>query len=281
MEEIRDIKSMRERARALRASGKSIGFIPTMGALHEGHLSLARKSKSENAITIASIFVNPIQFGPREDYASYPVDFPSDFEKLRGASVDLVFVPEAKAMFPSGFQTKVDVENLSKPLCGPFRPGHFRGVATVVLKLLNIAAPDRAYFGEKDYQQLQVVKRMARDLDLSVEIVPCPIVREPDGLAMSSRNRYLSPDERAAAAVLHASLVAGKEAVARGERDPARVCRVVAEKIGEQPLASIEYVAAANPETLQPLKEIGSAVLLALAVRIGKARLIDNFLIRT
>jgi pantoate--beta-alanine ligase len=276
MEIIRTINPMKDASRKVRALGKSVGFVPTMGALHEGHLSLVKKSKAQNDVTVISIFVNPIQFGPQEDYLSYPRNLEKDLQTLNPFNPDFVFAPEAREMFPPGFQTRVDVEHLSKPLCGMFRPGHFQGVATVVLKLFNIVMPHRAYFGEKDYQQLQVVKQMVQDLNLDIEIVPCPIVREKDGLAMSSRNAYLSSKEREAALILYQALQEGKIAFHQGEKKASTIRNIMSKKIQEEPLASLEYAEVVHPETLQSLEEVHGKALLALAVRIGKARLIDN-----
>lgn len=228
---------MRERVAEARSGGTSVGFVPTMGALHAGHQALLRRAREECGLVVARIFVNPLQFGPREDYARYPRDPERDAVLAAAAGVDVLFTPDAAAMYPEGFATFVDVEGLTAGLCGAFRPGHFRGVATVVTKLLNIVRPDRAYFGQKDAQQLVIVRRLTADLDLGVEIVGVPTVREPDGLAMSSRNAYLSGDERRAAAVLHSALRAAEKAARRGERSGERLQNLMWETIAAEPLA--------------------------------------------
>ena len=263
-----------------RTRGESIGFVPTMGYLHEGHLALIRRARAENGFVAVSIFVNPTQFGPNEDFGRYPRDLPRDLELCRGAGVDLVFAPEAAEMYPPGFQTYVEVEELSRGLCGASRPGHFRGVATVVTKLFNIIGPDRAYFGEKDAQQLRVIKRMVLDLNLPVTIVAVPTVREPDGLAMSSRNTYLAPEERRAALVLYRALSSAEEIFGRGERRAGAILARMREIIEAEPLARIDYVAVVDDETLAPVEEIDRPVLVALAVFIGRTRLIDNIMLR-
>jgi pantoate--beta-alanine ligase len=256
-----------------------LGFVPTMGYLHEGHLSLFRRAKSECASVAVSIFVNPAQFGPSEDLASYPVDLLRDQALLEREAVDLVWIPTREQMYPEGFQTWVNVEELTRPLEGEHRPGHFRGVATVVAKLFNAVKPDRAYFGQKDAQQLAVVRRMAQDLDFPLEVVACPTVREADGLAMSSRNARLNPEERQAAAVLYRAMSAAQQAYAGDEREAEALCRVMAEILQAEPLARIQYVSVADPETLAELQgEVGRA-LLSTAAFVGKTRLIDNVLL--
>ncbi len=257
----------------------SAGLVPTMGALHEGHLSLVRRARAENDAVMASIFVNPAQFGPNEDLARYPRDLPGDLGKLRAEGVRLVFTPEAAALYPPGFQTWVVPGPLAEPLEGARRPGHFRGVATVVAKLLNVLRPDRAYFGQKDAQQAVVVRKMTADLDLGVEIVICPIVREADGLAMSSRNAYLSPEERRAATVLHRALRAAAERYAGGERRGPALRDAARSVLDSEPLAAVDYVSAADPETLAELEAVTGRVLVSLAVRFGGTRLIDNVLL--
>jgi len=256
-----------------------LGFVPTMGYLHEGHLSLVRQAKSECASVAVSIFVNPAQFGPNEDLATYPVDLPRDQALLEREAVDLVWIPTREQMYPEGFQTWVTVEELIRPLEGEHRPGHFRGVATVVAKLFNAMQPDRAYFGQKDAQQLAVVRRMAQDLDFGVEVVACPTVREADGLAMSSRNARLNPKERQAAAVLYRALSAAQQANVSGEREAEALRRLMAEFLQDEPLARTQYVSVADPESLAELQgEVGLA-LLSMAVFLGKTRLIDNVIV--
>jgi pantoate--beta-alanine ligase len=256
-----------------------LGFVPTMGYLHEGHLSLVRRAKSECASVVVSIFVNPAQFGPNEDLTSYPVDLERDQAVLEREAVDLVWIPTREQMYPEGFQTWVTVEELIRPLEGEHRPGHFRGVATVVAKLLNAIQPDRAYFGQKDAQQLAVVRRMAQDLDFGVEVVACPTMREADGLAMSSRNARLNPKERQAAAVLYRALSAAQQDYAGGERQADALRRSMAKVLQDEPLARIQYVSVADPETLAELQgEVGRG-LLSMAVFVGKTRLIDNVLL--
>lgn len=266
--------------RQWRRDGKRIGLVPTMGYLHEGHLSLVRASKERDDVTVVSIFVNPAQFGPNEDFKKYPRDLDKDAAYLRQAGVDALFHPEAAEMYPPGYRTYVEVEGLQDRLCGKSRPGHFRGVATIVLKLFDVVAPDRAYFGAKDAQQVLILRRMARDLDLDVEVVTCPLVREPDGLALSSRNAYLAPPERKAALALSTGLRWAEKAVAAGERDAARLVAGVRSVIESEPLARIDYVEAVDPETLDSVAELRGEVLVALAVFIGATRLIDNIRLR-
>ena len=253
-----------------------LGFVPTMGYLHEGHLSLVRRAKAECASVAASIFVNPAQFGPNEDLAAYPVDLPRDQALLEQAAVDLLWIPTADQMYPAGFQTWVSVDELTRPLEGEHRPGHFRGVATVVAKLFNAMQPDRAYFGQKDAQQLAVVRRMVKDLDFPLEVVACPTMREPDGLAMSSRNSRLNSEERRASTVLYRALSAAQRAYAGGERQAEALRRIMTEVLQSEPLARTQYVSVADPESLAELRgEVGRA-LLSMAVFLGKTRLIEN-----
>lgn len=259
-----------------RAAAGPVGLVPTMGYLHEGHLSLVRRARQENDRVAASVFVNPRQFGPSEDFARYPRDLDRDWKLLRDAGCDLLFAPAADEMFPAGCETSVDVGGVTTPLEGVARPGHFRGVATVVLKLFGILEPARAYFGQKDAQQLAVLRRMATDLNLAVEVVGCATVREADGLAMSSRNVFLKPDERAAAAVLYRALVAARDRFATGERKGDELRRTMRQVLAAEPLAHVDYVSVADPLTLQEQDEVGAAALLSLAVRIGTTRLIDN-----
>ena len=266
-------------AAGARGMGRRIGFVPTMGALHEGHLSLVRASKQRADLTVVSIFVNPAQFGPGEDYRSYPRDRAADSALLIREGVDILFAPDAEEIYPPDFQTSVTVERLSEPLCGRFRPGHFRGVATVVLKLFNIVSPEVAFFGRKDAQQSVIIQRLVRDLNLPIEVVVCPIVREPDGLAMSSRNAYLSAEERSAALLLHRSLERAREMLLGGERRAGVIVGEVRRLVEAEPRARIDYIEAVDAATLSPLALISGCALLALAVRLGAARLIDNLLI--
>jgi pantoate--beta-alanine ligase len=257
----------------------AVGLVPTMGYLHEGHLSLARCSRRQDDHVVATIFVNPTQFGPGEDYERYPRDEERDLALLREEGVDAVFMPPVEEMYPQGFETYVEVKQMTQVLEGAHRPTHFQGVTTVVAKLLNVVQPHRAYFGQKDAQQLAVVRRMVRDLDLPVEIVAVPTVREADGLAMSSRNAYLSAEEREAAPVLYRSLRLAEELWRQGERDASRMRSRMAELIATEPLARPDYVSVADPETLAELERIEKSALVSLAVRIGKARLIDNVIL--
>jgi len=260
-----------------RAAGRRIGLVPTMGYLHEGHLSLVRAARGDCDIVVVSVFVNPTQFGPNEDFDRYPRDFERDRRLCAEAGVDAIFHPLVDEMYPSGPPfTTVSVSRLSAGLCGRSRPTHFAGVATVVAKLLNIVAPDRAYFGEKDYQQLAVIRTMVRDLDIPVEIVGCPTVREPDGLAMSSRNTLLTPEARAQAPILHRALLRGRDMVASGEADPCAVTEAVREMIQSADLAEIDYIEVVGTDDLQPPARLDGRVLVAVAVRFGGVRLIDN-----
>jgi len=276
MEVIRSVKDMQHISNRLKKEGKSIGFVPTMGYLHEGHLSLVRRARNENDVVVVSIFVNPIQFGPEEDYARYPRDEKRDLSLLEGLA-DFVFIPDVKDMYEEGFVTYVDVEKITTHLCGAFRPGHFRGVATVVLKLFNIVKPDRAYFGKKDYQQFRVIERMCRDLNLEVEIVPCETVREKNGLAMSSRNVYLSKEEFEDAGIIYKALSYGKSLIEGGERDSKSVISKIENMIREKPtLKKIDYIAIVDPMTLEDVKTIKGPVVILFAGYFGTARLIDN-----
>jgi pantoate--beta-alanine ligase len=262
-----------------RMMGKSIGFVPTMGYLHEGHLSLIRRSRAENDSSVVSLFVNPTQFGPHEDLAQYPRDIPSDTRMCADLGVEVLFMPDASEMYGPDCHTFVNVEKISESLCGASRPGHFRGVATVVLKLFNIVSPSAAYFGQKDYQQLQVIKTLVRDLDLDVKIVPCETVREKDGLAMSSRNSYLSPRERKQAICLYEALQAARQLYQAGEQDADAYRRIMRDRIALEPDAVVDYVSLVDPETLVELDRVRDRGLAALAVRIGKTRLIDNMVL--
>ena len=255
----------------------SVGFVPTMGYLHEGHLELVRRSVRENLHTVASIFVNPAQFGPNEDYARYPRDEVRDLQLLREAGVSAVYLPSPAEIYPAGYQTYVEVERVTQGLEGASRPGHFRGVTTVVLKLLNTVQAQRAYFGRKDAQQLRVVQRMVRDLDLDCEIVPCDIVREADGLAMSSRNVYLTPEQRAAAPVIRRALLLAREAFESGERDPGALGTLVERELATETLGQVEYVSLADDATLEELASpLSGPALLSTVVRFGPTRLLDN-----
>ena len=256
-----------------------IGLVPTMGFLHEGHLSLVRRACIECSSVVVSIYVNPTQFGPSEDLAAYPRNLKGDLDQLAAESVDLVWTPTDEIMYPTGFQTWVMVEEITKQLEGAVRPGHFRGVATVVSKLFNAVRPNKAYFGQKDAQQAVVIRRLVRDLNYPVDIVVCPIVREPDGLAMSSRNVYLNPQERQAAAVLSRGLFKVKAAFETGERDASRLRETVLDTLLTEPLVKVQYVSCAHPDTLQELDGKVDHALISLAVMVGKTRLIDNILV--
>ena len=280
MKRVSAIGEMKKISEDWRAQGKKIVFVPTMGFLHEGHLSLVRMGRKLGDCLVVSIFVNPLQFGPSEDFREYPRDLERDATLLEREGVDVLFCPEAEEMYPSGFQTYVEVERLTRGLCGAYRPGHFKGVTTVVFKLFNIVKPHLAIFGEKDYQQLQVIKRMVRDLNLDVEIIGHPIVREKDGLAMSSRNIYLSEKERESALSLFKALELAKELVSKGIRDPEVLKKRLIEFIHGFPHTKVQYVEFVDPEDLEPVQEIKGKVLCALAVFVGKARLIDNAIIQ-
>lgn len=257
----------------------SVGFVPTMGYLHEGHLSLVRRARAENDVVVASIFVNPTQFGPTEDFERYPRDPQRDLNLLQQERTDIVFMPSAVEMYPEGFSTYIDVDGVTEVLEGTHRPGHFRGVATVVLKLFNIVQPTRAYFGQKDAQQVVVIRKMVNDLKLNVEVVPCPTVRETGGLAMSSRNVYLSPDERRAALILFRALSLSERLWRSGERDATKLRDRLHLLMAREPLASVDYISAAHPETLQELESMDGPTLISLAIRIGDTRLIDNLVV--
>ena len=278
MQVIQSVAALRRHLGDQRLAGKRIGLVPTMGFLHDGHLSLARAARQECDVVVMSIFVNPKQFGPNEDFGSYPRDMERDLRLAREGGVDVVFTPDVSEVYPEGFQSEVVVRGLTAPLCGASRPGHFDGVTTVVAKLFNMVGPDRAYFGQKDYQQAAVIQRMAADLNMPLTVVVCPIVREPDGLAMSSRNAYLSPAERQAAQVLWRALGVAESRLATGERRAEPLEAAVREVIAGEPLAEIDYVSVCDPQTLEPLETLPPTVLVALAVRIGRTRLIDNAL---
>ena len=272
---IEKVEKMAAVSRKLRGGGKTIGFVPTMGYLHEGHLSLVGLSKAQADVTVVSIFVNPTQFGPNEDLGRYPRDAEGDLKKCKESGVDIVFFPEAARMYPEGYSTYVDVERVSEGLCGTSRPGHFRGVATVVAKLFNIVKPDKAFFGQKDFQQTVVIRRMVKDLNMDIEVVVGPTMREPDGLAMSSRNVYLAPAERAAAARIYAALSAAKALYASGERDAGRLKATVREILEQEPLIRPEYIEAVDLD-MRPAETAGGNTVIAVASRVGNTRLIDN-----
>lgn len=281
MEILRTIHEMKEAVRNMKSQGKSVSFVPTMGYLHEGHLSLVRESLKRSDATVVSIFVNPTQFGPEEDFKDYPRDFKKDAEILERMGVDFLFAPEAGEVYPKGYKTYVEVHDLQNRLCGRSRSGHFRGVCTVVLKLFNIVNPDLSLFGQKDAQQAIILKRMVKDLDLDVKIEVLPIVREKDGLAMSSRNSYLNPEQRKAALSLSKSLKEAREMIDAGERDSEKIIRRMKEIIEKEPLAKVDYIDIVEMSGLEPINKIENKALIALAVFIGKVRLIDNTIVRT
>lgn len=272
------IHEVRNRVKEWRREGLSVGLVPTMGYLHEGHRSLIDRAVAENDRVVVSIFVNPMQFAPTEDLESYPRDMERDAAVCREAGASLIFHPEPSEMYQDGFSSYVDMDTLTGGLCGKSRPIHFRGVCTVVAKLFHIVTPDRAYFGQKDAQQLAVIRHMVSDLDFGIEVVGCPIIREEDGLAKSSRNTYLSPEERRAALVLSRSLKKGREIIEDGEKDAGQVIAAIREEIEREPLAKIDYVEIVNWNTLEAVETTEGAVLAAIAVYIGKTRLIDNFI---
>ena len=279
MEIVTTKEAVRAAVREWRRQGESVGLVPTMGYLHAGHASLMRRARAENGRVVASVFVNPMQFGPAEDLDSYPRDPERDAALCAEMGVDLLFRPDPAEMYGRDFRSYVDVSGLTEGLCGRSRPVHFRGVCTVVCKLMGIVRPDRAYFGQKDAQQLAVVHRMAEDLDLGVQVVGCPIVREPDGLAMSSRNTYLSAEERQAALVLSRAVRHGRELAESGERDAAAVAGAMRAIIEREPLARVDYVEVVDARTIRPQTELKRPVLGAVAVFIGRTRLIDNFIL--
>lgn len=280
MQIIETIKEMQDVSRWVRGEGKAIGFVPTMGALHEGHLSLIRRSKEENDRTIVSIFVNKTQFGPGEDFQKYPRSRESDLEKVSALHIDAVFMPDNNEMYPEGFSTVIDIGAIGKILCGVSRPGHFNGVATVVAKLLNIVIPDRVYLGQKDYQQTVVIKKLVRELDFNTAIIVCPTVREPDGLAMSSRNTYLNENERKAALIIYRALKLGEGLIHAGDADNVSTIKKAMEAlIKTEPLAKIDYIEVVDPQSLDPVKRVIFAAAICSAVKIGNTRLIDNVIV--
>jgi pantoate--beta-alanine ligase len=273
------IADVRAASRAAKHTGKRLGFVPTMGALHEGHLSLVRAAKAKCELVVVSIFVNPLQFGPNEDLAKYPRTFEPDRELLKKEAVDILFAPTPEEMYPAGAVTYVTVEGLSEKLCGNSRPGHFRGVTTVVAKLFHIVEPDLAFFGQKDAAQATIIRRMVQDLNLPVEIVVCPMVREPDGLAMSSRNAYLNPQERKSALALNRALTEVKSRFDQGERNAINLIAAGKQVLTQEPTLRLDYFEIVNPVTLDPVRELTSSALVAVAAFVGNTRLIDNILL--
>lgn len=273
---VKEIKELRTLIKGWKREGLSVGFVPTMGALHEGHESLIKRAVAENDRVVVSVFVNPTQFGPNEDFDAYPRDINKDLNLCMNAGAAVVFNPEPSEMYFDNKSTIVSVSNLTSVLCGAKRPGHFDGVCLVVSKLFNIVTPDRAYFGQKDAQQVAVLKRMVRDLNIDIEIIPCPIIREEDGLAKSSRNTYLSKEERKAALVLSRSLNLAKELFNGGERSAAKIKEAMIEEINKEPLAKIDYVEIVDSDSLENVENIEKSILIPIAVYIGKTRLIDN-----
>ncbi|MBI9013725.1 MAG: pantoate--beta-alanine ligase [Clostridiales bacterium] len=277
MKIIHSVEALRQAVKTEKKVGKSVGFVPTMGFLHEGHMSLVKAAKKDNDFVVASIFVNPTQFGENEDLDAYPKDLEGDQNKLEQEGVDILFYPTVEEMYPKGYSTYVSVEgDMTGVLCGSSRPGHFRGVATIVTKLFNMVAPDRAYFGQKDAQQVSVIERMVKDLNMDLEIIPCPIHREADGLAMSSRNTYLNEKERKDALVLSQSLFEAKETILSGERRANKIIEGIIDKISTVDYAIIDYVEIVDALTLHKIDEIKGDILIAIAVKVGKPRLIDN-----
>jgi pantoate--beta-alanine ligase len=277
----RTIKAVRKLVKASHGEGQSVGFVPTMGALHRGHISLIEAAVKKTDFVVVSIFVNPTQFGPAEDFGKYPRPLKADLAICRKAGVDVVFVPAAKEIYGEGNLTWVNVEKISEPLCGEFRPGHFRGVATVCAKLFNIIMPDVAFFGQKDAQQAVIIKRMAADLNMPLKIVVCPTVREADGLAMSSRNQYLSKEERKYAAYVYKSLQKCRQMIVDGVKDSSKITSQMRKILNKVPSIKIEYVSIVDAETLEPINRLAGKVLAAVAVKIGTTRLIDNVLLDT
>jgi pantoate--beta-alanine ligase len=279
VKQLTTIAATKAACREVTRNGKTLGFVPTMGALHEGHVSLARASKSRCHVTVVSIFVNPLQFAPTEDLAKYPRPLERDVAILEDLGIDLLFLPSVEEMYPPGAKTRVSVEGISDKLDGASRPGHFLGVTTVVSKLFEIVRPDLAFFGQKDAAQVAVLRKMVRDLDMDVELVVCPIVREKDGLAMSSRNMYLAPDQRQQALVLYRSLMRVQTAVDRGERDADKLRQIGEQVIAEEPDARLDYFAIVDPETLEPVQDTSRGALVAVAAYVGPTRLIDNIVL--
>jgi pantoate--beta-alanine ligase len=276
IETISDLKAI---IRTQRKQGKSIGFVPTMGYLHEGHISLVKACGQDNDFTVLSIYVNPTQFGVNEDFSKYPRDMERDSRMAEEAGVDVIFAPLNTEMYPEGYKTYVNVEDITEKMCGKSRPGHFKGVTTIVAKLFNIVEPDNAYFGQKDAQQVIVIKKMVKDLNMNVKIITCPIIREQDGLAMSSRNVYLSSEDRSSALVLSKSLIEAEKLIKDGERNKDKVLDFIKNKISSEKRAQIDYITMVDAEDLNDIKVIGKKVLIALAVKFGQTRLIDNILV--
>ena len=280
MKIVEKISDVRNEIKEWKRQGYRVGFVPTMGYLHEGHGSLIQAARKENDKVVVSIFVNPMQFGPAEDLDSYPRDLEHDAAYCESLGADMIFHPSPEEMYEEGFCSYVDMNGLTGELCGKTRPTHFRGVNTVVMKLFHFVSPDNAYFGQKDAQQLAVIRRMVKDLNVDVTIHGCPIIREEDGLAKSSRNTYLNPQERQAALILSRSLAEGRKLIEAGERSAAKVKEVITAKIAMEPLAKMDYVEVVNYDTILPVEEISGSVLVAIAVYIGKTRLIDNFILQ-
>lgn len=277
---VENIKEIREIVKREKQAGKSIGFVPTMGYLHEGHLSLIKKAKEQNDFVVVSVFVNPTQFGAGEDYETYPREIERDSNLAKSVGADIVFNPSVEEMYPEGYQTDVEVQKITKMLCGASRPGHFKGVTTVVCKLFHIVNPDRAYFGQKDAQQVAVIQQMVRDLHMDLKIISCPIVREIDGLALSSRNTYLNEEERKAGLILSKSLFKAQVMIENGEHDGVKIRDFIIGNIDKEPLANIDYVEVLNAYSLEKVDELKGEILIAIAVKIGKTRLIDNIRIK-
>lgn len=276
---LKKIEEVRAQVKEWKKQGLTVGLVPTMGYLHEGHQSLIKKSVEQNDRTVVSVFVNPIQFGPNEDLESYPRDLEADAKLCEATGADIIFNPEPEEMYADGFVSFINMTGLPNALCGLTRPVHFKGVCTVVGKLFNIVTPDRAYFGQKDAQQLAIIRRMVMDLNFDIEIIGCPIIREEDGLAKSSRNTYLSEEERKQAVILNQSLEAAMDAINAGEKDAAKVKQIIIDKLHTCPLAKIDYVEVVSFDTIQPIEKVEGAVLIAIAVYIGTTRLIDNRII--
>ena len=280
MQTIKTIKDMQALSRRLKVESKAAGFVPTMGALHEGHLSLVRRSKEENDATVVSIFVNPAQFGPGEDFQKYPRSAEDDLQKLSALHVDAVFIPDNNEMYPDGFSTSINIGAIGEMLCGVSRQGHFNGVATVVAKLFNAVMPDRAYFGRKDFQQTVIIKKLARELNFDTDIIVCPTVRELDGTAMSSRNAYLNEEERRSSLILYKALKLAEELIlSKGMHDALSVKKEMETLIKSEPLADIDYIDIVNPRNLDPVQKIMPPAVICLAVKIGNTRLIDNIIV--
>ncbi|MDR1487149.1 MAG: pantoate--beta-alanine ligase [Deltaproteobacteria bacterium] len=278
MQVIKQIKQTQATVLSWRDKGLKVGVVPTMGYLHDGHISLIKRAAAENDRVLVSIFVNPTQFAPTEDLATYPRDMQRDMANCEKNGVHVIFSPDTGEMYPNGFATQVELPSLSANLCGRSRPTHFRGVCTVCLKLFNITMPHKAYFGLKDAQQFFILKRLVKDIDLDLELVPCPIVREPDGLAMSSRNAYLQPNERQAALIINAALTKAQDLIKIGERRAAVISKLIESTISGEKLATIDYIECVDTQTLSPVTDLVEETLVAVAVRIGRCRLIDNFI---